>query len=349
LAGGDWRRLPTAALGLPEQAEAGLRRAGLKLLADIARQPRSTVAARFGMAALTALDRLEGSLVRPLAPRRSRPALRFEQRLAEPVLTADGADAVLETLYARAARRLQRLGLGGRRFVATLNRADGAVHTLAVDSGRPIRDAGAIARLFAERIAGLADPLDPGFGYDCITLSVPRTEPLGSGQPGLEPTAGADAEDLADLIDRLSIRFGPDRLLRLHPVDSNIPERAGRRPPARDAPPPAWPVAEPAETPLRPMFLLDPPESIDVLAEVPDGPPHRFRWRRVQHRVALAEGPERIAPDWWRQRSGALTGGRSRDYWRVEDSDGHRFWLFRAGFYEDGERPPGWYMHGLFA
>jgi protein ImuB len=85
-----------------------------------------------------------------------------------------------------------------------------------------------------------------------------------------------------------------------------------------------------------------------VLAEVPDGPPHRFRWRRRQHRIALAEGPERIAPEWWRSRSGALESGHTRDYWRVEDGDGRRFWLFRAGFY-GADAPPRWYMHGLFA
>ena len=95
-----------------------------------------------------------------------------------------------------------------------------------------------------------------------------------------------------------------------------------------------------------------------MLAEVPDGPPFRFRWRRTQHRVARAEGPERIAPEWWRLKSGALHGGRTRDYWRVEDMEGRRFWLFRHGLYDEpqnGEtqvgsvRMPGWFLHGLFA
>jgi protein ImuB len=99
---------------------------------------------------------------------------------------------------------------------------------------------------------------------------------------------------------------------------------------------------------MRPLFLLDPPELVEVLAEVPDGPPHRFRWRRRQHRIALAEGPERIAPEWWRSRSGRLDSGHTRDYWRVEDEGGRRFWLFRAGFY-GAAAPPRWYMHGLFA
>jgi protein ImuB len=347
-AGQDWRCLPASALGLPPQDEAALRRAGLRTLADIAARPRQTLAARFGPQALLALDRIAGGLVRPLKPRKPPPALRFEARLPEPLLTADTAEAVLAGLAARAATRLNRLGLGGRRFTAGLFRTDGARQQLAIESGRPTRDPAAITALFAERIAALADPLDPGFGYDRITIEVGAAEPLGSTQPTLAAeTAGSAA--LETLVDRLSIRFGPDRLLHLQPADRHIPERAQIRTPARSARPFSWGPTTPGETPMRPIFLLDPPEPVEVLAEVPDGPPHRFRWRRNQHRIALAEGPERIAPEWWRSRTGALDGGRTRDYWRVEDSDGHRFWLFRAGFYDGASAPPRWYMHGLFA
>ncbi len=95
------------------------------------------------------------------------------------------------------------------------------------------------------------------------------------------------------------------------------------------------------------------------MAEVPDGPPLRFRWRRAMHEVIAFEGPERIAPEWWRTQKQTLT----RDYFRVEDKQGQRFWLFRAGLYERAEsaadpsiptepiRPalPCWYLHGLFA
>ena len=111
--------------------------------------------------------------------------------------------------------------------------------------------------------------------------------------------------------------------------------------------------------PIRPIRLFEHPEPIDAVAEVPDGPPLRFRWRRVMHEVISFEGPERIAPEWWKAQK-ALT----RDYFRVEDKQGQRFWLFRAGLYERGENSadlstqteravspalPRWYMHGLFA
>lgn len=346
-AGGDWRRLPAAALGLPADEEAALRRAGLRTLADIAARPRRALAARFGLTALTALDRIAGGLVRPLKPHGRPPGLRFELRLPEPLLTAQAVDFVLARLAARAATRLSRLGLGGRRFTAGLVRTDGACQQLTIESGRPTRDAAAITALFAERIQALSDPLDPGFGYDRFLLDVGGAEPLAVSQPALDGDAG-NGSALDALIDRLSIRFGADRLLRLQPADRHIPEQAQRRVPARATRPAPWPAGPLEDTPMRPLFLLDPPEPVEVLAEVPDGPPHRFRWRRCQHRIALAEGPERIAPEWWRSRSGRLDAGNTRDYWRVEDEAGRRFWLFRAGFYGAGT-PPRWYMHGLFA
>jgi protein ImuB len=347
-AGGDWRRLPVAALGLEAEAEAGLRRAGLVRVGDVARQPRAAIAARFGLGAVRAIEGLHET-ARPLKLRRPAPRLMFETRLPEPLLSAEAVHGLLGGLCVRAARRLARLGRGGRCFEAALHRTDGAVRALAVESGRPLREAEAMLRLFDERIAGLADPLDPGFGYDRVTLAVTRHEPMATRQPRLGEVPAADSEGLAALIDRLSIRFGPERLIRLAPCESHLPELAERRLPARDGAP-GWPAAASgADPPLRPLFLLEPPEPIEVLAEVPDGPPHRFRWRRTRYLVALAEGPERIAPEWWRLRSGALAGGRTRDYWRVEDRDGRRFWLFRAGFYSELDRPPGWFLHGLFA
>ncbi len=360
-------RLPVAALNLGEEAERGLRRAGLATVHDVARQPRAAIAARFGMGACLAMDRLDGSAARPLSPRRVRARLRFEERLAEPILTADGARTILARLIERACTRLARRGKGGRRFEASLFRTDGQTQSLAVESGHPTRDPAAIGRLFAERIDTLADPLDPGFGYDRIMLSIGRTDPLAVRQPPLQADKEADSEALAALIDRLSIRFGPARLMRLLPADSHVPERAERRAPAQGAIAQGatalpWPQQQkpegtgpqgigPGDPPARPIFLFDPPEPIEVLAEVPDGPPFRFRWRRAQHRVSRAEGPERIAPEWWRLKSGALHGGRTRDYWRVEDTAGRRFWLFRHGLYDEAleSRPPGWFLHGLFA
>ena len=84
--------------------------------------------------------------------------------------------------------------------------------------------------------------------------------------------------------------------------------------------------------------------------EVPDDPPVLFRWRRVLHVVTRAEGPERIAPEWWLEDPARLASGqdRVRDYYRVEDEDGGRYWLFRAGLYQS-DKAPRWFLHGVFA
>jgi protein ImuB len=100
----------------------------------------------------------------------------------------------------------------------------------------------------------------------------------------------------------------------------------------------------------RPSFLLSAPEPIAVIAEVPEGPPARFTWRRVERRVARAQGPERIAPEWWREigRGTDTKMGRTRDYYRLEDEGGTGYWVFREGLYGRDEEQPAWFLHGLF-
>ncbi|MGN6549316.1 MAG: DNA polymerase Y family protein, partial [Pararhizobium sp.] len=82
----------------------------------------------------------------------------------------------------------------------------------------------------------------------------------------------------------------------------------------------------------------------EVTAEVPDGPPMQFTWRRVQRVVTRASGPERIAPEWWRADRRGLS---VRDYFVVEDREGRQYWLYREGGFSEGALPR-WYVHGLF-
>jgi protein ImuB len=343
------RLLPVAALELDPEATLGLTRAGLQRIGDLARRPQAAVAARFDEAAVTALRRLLGEAQRPIDPRLEPPRIMAERRFPEPIARVEYALAVLGELTAEAAGQLEQRGCGGRRFEAVLFRSDGLTRELAVDTGTPTRDSARLGRLFGERIEGLSDPLDPGFGFDMIRLTVPRIEPLGPVQTGLED--GPPREGVAELADRLAVRLGRDRVRLLRPADTHIPERAQRLQPAADPPPTfAWPAPEAGEPPLRPLFLFDPPQPVEVIAEVPDGPPRQFRWRRILHDVRRFEGPERIAAEWWRHETGHRPGenGLTRDYYRIEDARGRRYWLFRHGLY--GEKPdPRWYVHGLFA
>ena len=344
------RALPVLALGLDEDATLALRRAGLKTVGDVASRPAAGIAARFGAAAVTALRRLLGEEATPIDPLRRPEPLQFERRFAEPVVLQAMIAACFLDLLHEAASVLEQRGLGGRRFVLILFRSDGARHRLAIETGLPTRDPAPVLRLFDERIATLADPLDPGFGYDRIALFLAATEPLGVSQPAFDGNEHSAAA-LADLIDRLSTRLGPANLYRLVPRDSHIPERAQfARAAIADRGAGGWFTPPAGEPPMRPLFLFDPPQPVEVIAEVPDGPPHRFRWRRKLHEVRLYEGPERIAAEWWRRKGGENPGkgGLTRDYYRIEDVRGRRYWIFRHGLYH--EKPdPRWYLHGLFA
>ncbi len=340
------RRLPVAALRLEAQAQAALRRAGLKSIGDLADRPTAPLSARFGAATTAALDQLLGRADSRIIPLRPVPALHFARSFPEPIGHADAIRAALAEFATKAAYALERRAQGGRCFAASFFRTDGVVRELAIETGQPTRDPARIARLFHERIEALADPLDPGFGFDLIRFEVPAVEPLDAVQAELH-AAPPGQEVIEALIDRLSVRHGRDRIRRIVPVDSHVPERGERRLAALDLPVPAiWPHAAPGEPPLRPFLLFDPPRPVDVVAEVPDAPPRQFRWKGVAHHVVRSEGPERIAAPWWKK-SGE--NRPTRDYYRVEDAAGHRFWLFRHGLYDRETASPRWYLHGLFA
>jgi protein ImuB len=340
------RRLPVAALGAPEEARLALSRAGLKTIGDLADRPSLPLAARFGEDITRRLRRTLGREMGPVTPRRLVPACSVERRFPEPIARAEDIEATLAELVAEAAGLLMQRREGGRAFEASFFRADGAVRRIAVETGRPAREAASVMRLFRERLEALADPIDPGFGFDLIRLGVPVVEPLAPAQASLDGKV-VEEDQVADLVDRLTTRFGRDRVVRFLAEDTHDPDRAARMVPAIDdrAVGAAWIAPEAGEPPARPVQLFDPPQPVMAMAEVPDGAPRSFMWRRMKHEIVHAEGPERIAPEWWRERAGAPT----RDYYRVEDEAGRRFWLFRAGLYARETEAPRWYLHGVFS
>jgi len=342
--------LPLAALRLDADTVAALARVGLKRIGDVIDLPRSPLAARFGSELLRQLDRALGHEHEPLNPRLPVAPYVAEQRFAEPIAREDDVLASVARLAARLKLALERRGDGARRIELTLFRTDGALRRIAAGCSRPLRDAHDIRALFTERLAALADTLDPGFGFDMARLSVEVAEPCPPEQIGIGGTD--DGAELDRLVDRLSARLGARRVRRPIAQDSHIPEIAGACMPAQMAVgEPGWEAlrryrAE-AELAPRPLRLLARPEPIEAVAGVPDGPPLRFRWRRALHEVVAADGPERIEGAWWSEH-----GGPARDYFRVEDKTGLRFWLFRAGLYRDlaqGAAAPSWFLHGMFA
>ncbi|MBB5984164.1 Y-family DNA polymerase [Sphingobium lignivorans] len=342
------RHLPLLALRLDPDVALALRRAGFTNIGDLAGLPRAPLAARFGAAMVDALDRLLGHTDSRITPRRLPPTIHAERRFPEPIARVETVMAILADLLAEVCEMLRNRHQGGRAFAVRLYRSDGAMRDLVVETGQPVRDPVVVLRLFDERVATLADPLDPGFGFDLVRLAVPHAEAHDAEQGGLESDP-VKASDLSALLDRLGVRAGPGRFRRLAPRETHVPERATRLAPA-SSPPRPWARPQPGEPPLRPISLLDPPERIDVIAQVPEGPPRQFRWRGAVHHIVRQEGPERIAPEWWRRPDGhAADPGLTRDYYRVEDTAGRRFWVFCHGLYGREAVSPLWYLHGLFA
>ncbi|MAM94122.1 DNA polymerase Y family protein [Parvibaculum sp.] len=346
------RDLPVAALRLDKATTNGLVRLGLKRAGDLYGKPRAPIAARFGADVARRLDEALGFEREPISPDLPdvlyRTSLSFPEELTQ---IAHIEEAVLR-VAGELCKILQREQQGARWLELRLFRVDGDVIQLHAGTGRPSHEAAHLARLFREKLAQAGDDFDAGCGIEAIALICVAVEPLSPMQDSLNGNE-ARLHDLERFLDRLSNRLGRERVLRLEPRSSHVPERAVAYIPAFNGITPAmqgWQMHTQQHrasmmggTVPRPLRLLRLPELVDVVAEVPEGPPRIFRWRRIAHRVVRTEGPERIAPEWWR-------GDRqqTRDYYRVEDDDGRRFWLFRDGLYFRDNEAPRWFMHGVF-
>ncbi|WP_193763193.1 DUF6504 family protein [Methylorubrum sp. Q1] len=324
--------LPVAALRLGFEAVRALQDVGITRVGHCLDKPRASLRLRFGAELLFRLDRALGREPEPLtaleAPETPRVALRF----AEPVGARESLERVVADLCARLVPELERRGLGARRLDLVFVRVDRLDQAIRIGTAGPSRDAAHLARLLGERLS----LIDPGFGIEEAVLSASRVEPLAERQD-THLAAGPQAPDLAALVDTLLVRLGAARVYRLAPVESDLPERAVCRVPALAAPLGAlWPTDLP-----RPARLLAPPEPVTAMAEIPDAPPLFFVWRNTRHRIARADGPERILGEWWVADAEA---DLTRDYYRVETEAGERFWLFRDGPMEANGR---WWLHGL--
>ena len=330
--------LPVTALRLDPDTVRTLERLGLKTIGALLAVPRLALARRFRGAGnvVDALDRALGRKPEPLTAAPADPPPRVALRLEEPATHPEAASQALERLIPALVKELQQRHLGARRLSLTGYRVDGGVGVASVATSIPSREPRHLQRLLAEKAA----TLDPEFGFDAFALTADWTEVLDAAQDSLveEPSG---ARELARLVDRLTVKLGPRAVRRPQPFESHLPERAS-----------GWAAAVSSVAPHvcpskggRPQRLLDRAEAIDVIYATPEGMPRRFVWRRAVHDIARVEGPERIAPEWWRQPSSA----RLRDYYRVEDGEGRRYWIYREGLIDDGRGGlPAWFIHGLF-
>ncbi len=363
--------LPIEALRLSPEIRTTLRRLGFKSIGALIDKPRAPFAARFPAELLRRLDQALGRVDEPLVPVVAPPVYHSLRYLLEPILTQNAVVAHASRLMQTLVHVLVRDDVGARAVKLSLYRVDGAVETVDIGLTLPTRDVSHVARLIDLKLDALAATRDAGFGFEALGLAVTRAEPMTARQKELISAAedGDRTERCAALIDALRQRLGPQSVRQFQPVASHLPERSEVLPPMESfqSPPPArgtstaadrlrqsdpplsgeekWPALEQE----RPLLLLPHAEPTEVTALVPDGPPRRFCWRGVTYDVAGAQGPERIAGEWWRQRVHHREGEPTRDYYLVEDADGRRFWLFREGLYERETAAARWFVHGMFA
>ncbi len=379
--------LPVAALRLAPAVAAELDRLGLKRIGDLYPLPRAALARRFGLEPGRRLDQALGRIDEPLSPRAAPNPHEARLSFAEPIAAAESIAAALDRLLAGLCRHLAAEQLGVRRLLLAVYRVDGSFERMAIGTSRANRDPAALRRLFLPHL----ERIDPGFGIETIVLAAalvqatcdlqmvleqahaepahsqrpapprgllpppaaaqpapPRATPPDAGRPPLPAERGEAGLLVADLVDQLANDREPARLYRPARRESHLPERAVARMPALAEPSLPW-----GEAPPRPVRLLARPEPVEVDPASPTALPALFFWRARPHRLRRIEGPERIAPEWWSS-SGDGAGSGARDYFRVEDMEGRRFWLYREPMEgrEPGaatDAPARWYLHGLFA
>ena len=339
--------LPIEALRLTGETRTTLRRLGFKTVGALIDRPRAPFAARFAAELLRRLDQALGRVEEPLVPIVAPPVYHSLHYLLEPIVTAEAIVARATRLMQTLAHVLARDDAGARRLRLCLYRLDGAVELIDIGLTAPTRSTAHVARLIELKLEALAAAEDTGFGFEAVGLAVTRAEPMPARQTEFTSATeeGDRAERCAALVDALRSRLGPHRVRRFSAVASHLPERAETLPAFDGAVSTDASYGPPGQA--RPLLLLPQAEPAEVTALVPDGPPRRFSWRGVSYDVAGAQGPERIGDEWWR--APPKRGSPTRDYYLVEDGEGHRFWLFREGLYGRETTAARWFVQGLFA
>ena len=333
----DVAALPIAALRLAPDLVGGLRVLGFERISDLLAQPRAPLTLRFGPEPGRRLDQASGRLVEPIEPIRPEELIEVRRVFAEPIGAAETIARYIGKLSMQLCEALEQKGLGARRLDLICHRVDSRAQAVRVGTALPLRDAKRMTRLLSDRI----ETIEPGFGIEIMTLAATVAEPLTLKQAVTSLVAEPEP-DVSGLIDLLANRVGEQNLYRAAPVASDVPERAVRHIPALAAETGAdWPGHWP-----RPARLFARPEPIETVALLPDHPPVTFTWRGVRRRVKRADGPERVFGEWWKRDPELIA---VRDYFRLEDDAGERFWVFRAG---DGDDPltgsQRWFLHGIF-
>jgi len=326
--------LPPAALRLDATILERLKKLGLYQIQDFIKMPRKALRRRFGDAILTRLDQALGQEYEAISP--VHPVEPCQERLPslEPIRTATGIEIALRQLLEKLCQRLAKEEKGLRKCVFKCYRIDGIVKQIEIGTNRPSRNVTHLFKLFELKIA----TIEPALGIEVFTIEAPVVEDISAVQDALwNFTEGGNGTAIGELLDRIAGKLGMNSIHRYLPDEHYWPERSVKLATSlTEKPQTSWRTDLP-----RPIHLLPTPEIIEVTVPMPDYPPMLFRYKGEVHNVSKADGPERIEQEWW------LQHGLYRDYYSIEDTQGARYWLFRAGSYEHGD--PEWFIHGFFA
>ncbi len=327
--------LTPAALRLDPYTVEQLEKLGLLQIKSFIGMPRTALQRRFGEDCIKKINYALGhepeihELVCPPEP--------YQERLSclEPIVTRTGIEIALQKLLETMCARLRSEGKGLRTAILKGYRIDGKTVSLTIGTNKASHNEKHLQHLFSFKI----ETFEPGPGIELFTIDAQKVEDAVAAQTQLWGGSSELADDhLSELLDRLNTRFGEGHVHRYLPDEHYWPERSVK--PAHaliEKTNAAWNTNRP-----RPLQLLKQPEQIEVTAPVPDYPPMHFRHKGTLHKIARAEGPERIEQEWW------LATGEHRDYYSVEDEEGRRYWIFRSGHY-DATHKAQWFLHGYFA
>lgn len=331
-------RLPIAALRIPAEMAASLKRLGFSRIGDLTDKPRAPLALRFGPELHRRLDQALGVLTEAIEPIRAPELIEVRRLFAEPIGAPETLARYTEKLVVSLCELLEAKGLGARRLDLLFHRVDSQMQAIRIGMATPVRSVKRLTRLLCDKL----ETIDPGFGVEIMSLCATLAEPFETKQVKTSLLSDDPETDISSLIDILTNRVGEARLYRFAPVASDVPERSVCRvAPAAPQTGQDWPEQWP-----RPSRLLPTPEQIETVALLPDHPPVSFSWRGIRRRIKRADGPERVFGEWWKRDAELAT---VRDYFRVEDEAGERFWIYRAGDGEDAATGSHrWFLHGIF-
>ncbi|HEX4748321.1 MAG TPA: DNA polymerase Y family protein [Bryobacteraceae bacterium] len=330
--------LPVEGLRLPEDVTRALRRVGLTSIGAFHKIGRQALVTRFGASTLLRLDQAFGQIEEAVTPYRQPAPYSIRRALPEPIAYTGAVEHVVAELVTELCLRLRKDHTGARRLNLECYRVDGAVSTCGVSTSKPVRSVKHLMRLFSEKI----ETIDAGFGIETLILSVlnfDRFDPAQLTLTHFDPDRNDNIEAFDELIDRIGMRLGFEHVSRLRIQQSFLPELALQ---FESVMAPVTPNAIWPEYRLRPVYWVDPPMRIEVATIHPAGSPVQFRMGRDARRIVKSEGPERLTPEWWRLESRVW---QVRDYYRIEDDRGCRFWIFQE-FYAAATLARRWFLRG---